>query len=439
MVVEHLQTTEDGLDQSRLGMSLMGLTAADLKFEKSDRDVLRQLAIQLAEIAARPIEDEKRGLWYKHNGLEPTRPIIFCDPENGWTEIIPPSSLQCQHNLARQWEMTLRKEIFWGTEMGDDYVVEPIFTVPHVHADIDWGLTETSIGGELGGTTAIRWDAPVKAYEDLEKLRFPIIEVDHEMTGYLVDLAEAIFRDLLEVRVQTMWWWTLGMTMTLVFLRGLEQVLYDFILEPDLFHRLMSFLRDGTLHMLDELERQNLLSLNNDGTYVGSGGLGYSHELPQSDFEGLVRTMDMWGFGDSQETTTISPEMFAEFIAPYQMPILKRFGLNCYGCCEPLDKRWDSVSQIPRLRRVSCSPWADWADMAEKLGGKYIFSMKPSPTDLAVDHFHEDKIREGLREALRTTRDCRVEVIMKDNHTIRNDPQRVIRWCQIAQEEARNL
>jgi hypothetical protein len=29
-----------------------------------------------------------------------------------------------------------------------------------------------------------------------------------------------------------------------------------------------------------------------------------------------------------------------------------------------------------------------------------------------------------------------VEVIMKDNHTIRNDPTRVTRWCQIAREEA---
>ena len=38
-----------------------------------------------------------------------------------------------------------------------------------------------------------------------------------------------------------------------------------------------------------------------------------------------------------------------------------------------------------------------------------------------------------------TTRGCRVEVIMKDNHTIRNDPQRVIRWVRIAREEAERV
>jgi len=147
----------------------------------------------------------------------------------------------------------------------------------------------------------------------------------------------------------------------------------------------------------------------------------------------------MWGFGESQETVAVSPQMFAEFVFPYQLPILERFGLNCYGCCEPLDKRWHIVQQFPNLRRVSVSPWVDLARMAEMLGDRYIYSMKPRPTDLAMDGFDEDRIRAELREALWVTRDCRVEVIMKDNHTIRNDPQRVIRWVQIAREEAEAL
>jgi hypothetical protein len=131
--------------------------------------------------------------------------------------------------------------------------------------------------------------------------------------------------------------------------------------------------------------------------------------------------------------------MFAEFIFPYQLPIQERFGLNCYGCCEPLDKRWHTVKEIPNLRRVSISPWADIANMAEMLGYQYIFSMKPSPTDLAMSNFDEELIRSKLRDSLDKTRECRVEVIMKDNHTIGNDPQRVIRWVGIAREEAEAL
>ena len=94
---------------------------------------------------------------------------------------------------------------------------------------------------------------------------------------------------------------------------------------------------------------------------------------------------------------------------------------------------------MPNLRRVSVSPWADKQKMADYLEDKYIYSLKPSPTDLAMATFGEAYIRAGLREALQITKDCRVELIMKDNHTIGNDPQRVIRWAQIAREEAERL
>jgi hypothetical protein len=201
----------------------------------------------------------------------------------------------------------------------------------------------------------------------------------------------------------------------------------------------MAFLRDGHLAKLDFLEEHGLLSLNNDGTYVGSGGYGWTHELPQPDFDGRVRTRDMWGFGESQETVGVSPEMFEEFVFPYQVPVLDRFGLNCYGCCEPLDTRWHVVAKVPRLRRVSVSPWADLAQMAERLGNRYIFSMKPNPADLAHPTFDEGRIRADIRRALQVTRDCCVEVIMKDNHTIGNDPNRVIRWVQVVREEAGSL
>jgi hypothetical protein len=210
--------------------------------------------------------------------------------------------------------------------------------------------------------------------------------------------------------------------------------MYDMYDDPDLIHRIMTILRDGTMAMLDCLEAEGLLGSNRDGTYVGSGGLGWTNELA-ADAAGKVRCANMWGFAESQETVGISPDMFAEFVFPYQLPILERFGLNCYGCCEPLDKRWHIVKQFPNLRRVSVSPWADKRKMAEQLEDNYIYSLKPNPLDLAMSSFDEDHIRAGLREALEITQNCCLEIIMKDNHTIKNDPQRVIRWVQIVREE----
>jgi hypothetical protein len=65
--------------------------------------------------------------------------------------------------------------------------------------------------------------------------------------------------------------------------------------------------------------------------------------------------------------------------------------------------------------------------------------MKPNPADLALYALDDEQIRAKLRHSLRLTRDCRVEVIMQDTHTIRNDPRRVLRWVQIARQEAESL
>jgi hypothetical protein len=405
--------------------------------EVADQEILRALAGRLATCAARPEEEEKRKLWYAHNALEATRPLVFCDPENSWNEIIPRDALHCAGTLARSWEWELRVQLFWAESMGDDKPTPDRFEVPVVARMGDWGMRETIIGGGQGGSYT--WDAPLKSYADLDKLHSPEIIVDWEETQRQQAAAEAIMEGILPVARTGKWWWTLGLTQTAVRLRGLEQFMLDMCVFPVELKQFMAILRDGAMAMVDFLEENELLSLNNGLCYVGSGGFGLSHELPQSDFSGRVRAQDLWGFAESQETTSVSPEQFAEFVFPYQLPLLSRFGLNCYGCCEPLHLRWDVVKQFPRLRRISVSPWADLEIMAHQLTDQYVFSMKPNPAPLAMPELDEALIRKQLREALAITQGCRVETIMKDTHTIARNPENVIRWCRIAREEADRL
>ena len=406
---------------------------------KDDIQVLRQLAQRVAQNAARGIQEEKRKAWYKINALQSEKPVIFCDPENGWNEIITPQDLKCVNPLMRRWEFTLRKEIFWAESMGDDKVVDAYFNIPYSCEISTWGIVEKRTGGENGG--AYHWDAPLKSYEsDLAKLRYPELKVDFETTRKAVAIAEEIFHGILTVRIKSLWWWTMGLTMTATALRGLEQIMWDMYDHPEDLHKFMTFLRDGHLKLIDYVERNNLLTLNNDNTYIGSGGFGFTDELPQKGFDGRsVRTADLWGFAESQETVGVSSDMFEEFIFPYQLSLTERFGLNCYGCCEPLDKRWHVVKHIPRLRRVSVSAWADFEKMAEYLGSHYIYSFKPIPTDLAVPVIDEGRIRAYLRRILEITRGCQIEIIMKDNNTIGKNPQNVINWCRIAREESERI
>ena len=409
---------------------------SNFSISQNDRRILRDLANQIAELANNPIEEAKRDIWSAHNSLERTRPLIFCDPENGWNEIITPETLECEGDYARQLEMLLRKEIFWGSRMNDDRVINSHFNIGYIHKKSGWGLHETLVGGGHGG--AYTWEPPIKSYDDLDKLSFPVIEVDWEATNAQLEIVRDAIGDILTAQLSMGWWWTLGLTQTVAKLRGLETMMFDMIDQPEGLHRLMAFIRDGHLSMLDYLEENNLLHLNNS-TYVGSGGFGWTKELPQSDYNDKVRPIDMWGFCESQETVSVSPGMYEEFVFPYESPILERFGLNCYGCCEPIDTRWHVVSRHPRLRRISVSPWANIASMAEKLQDKYVFSLKPNPSILASPSLDEDYIRKWLREAFEVTKGCNVEVIMKDCHTIGKDPSRPIRWTQIAREEAARI
>lgn len=413
----------------------------DTKFQFSEQEieVLRSLAKEVAEIAERPEQKEKAHMWTQLNDLKSTKPMVFADPENGWNEIIKAETLECQDPLARVWEIFLRKQIFWANEIKDDKVIEPYFDVPYCYGDTGWGMEIKREGGENGGCYHII--PPVEDYErDFPKLSFPKILIDHEASEKMMSLAQEVFGDLLKVRRKTIWWWSLGMTRDFIDLRGLDNFLMDLILYPEWVHKMMAFLRDGYMERLNFLEENGYLDSNTESTYVGSGGFGWTEQLPgTSQINGKVTTQDLWGFCESQETIGVSPEMFDEFIMPYQLTLLERFGLNCYGCCEPINVRWEYVKHIPRLRRVSASHWADKSVMAKKLGRAFVISAKPSPTPLSRPKMNEADVRDELRSILEETKGCVVELIMKDNHTLGNEPKNITRWVEIAREEIKHL
>jgi hypothetical protein len=72
--------------------------------------------------------------------------------------------------------------------------------------------------------------------------------------------------------------------------------------------------------------------------------------------------------------------------------------------------------------------------MAEALGRDYVFSRKPIPTLVSTPEFNEDLIREDLRHTLTVARNCNLEIILKDVHTLCGEPNRIARWVELARE-----
>jgi hypothetical protein len=400
-----------------------------------DREIVRRLASRVAEIAALPEQRERKRRWYDFNALKPERPMVLCFPEGAWGELLPETVLECEDPALRRLEWRLRVRLYVWETLQDDAPVDPWFTV---ELNVDWGDNGVKVnfihGADRGSYV---WESPLKNLDrDLEKLRFNEATVDRVGTQRNLDLVNELFGDLLPPRLQGTAGFLWGLPYQAAMLLGLERFMTAMIDEPEGFHRLMAWLRDNQLRLNAWALKENLLTTQRDGEYVCSGGVAYTRELPQPDWQPgtPLRLKDLWGFAEAQEAVSVSPRMFGEFIFPYQLALLEPMGLNTYGCCEPLHQRMDYVAKIPRLRRVSVSPWCDQKIMAEKLGKRVIFSRKPNPA-LVCASFDEKLIREDLRATLRIAEGCALEFIMKDTHTVQGDPTRLSRWVRIAREE----
>ena len=409
-------------------------------FEQKDRQVLRELAKKVAEIGHHPRQAKRREMWRRHNGLEKVKPMVLVFPECSWGEILPDSTLQCADGLARSYEMHFRRQVYYWEHIRDDNVTEPWVKVGLAWRSTGWGLEPGFIRSDMA-RGAWHIDPPIKdPEEDIKKLKFPDLVIDEEATQRNFEAVREAVGDILEVKIhrRIFAWNFTGLANLMIYLRGLDQMMWDMAERPEWVNRVMSFLAEGNMRLLDQVEAYDKLDLVNTDDYVGSGGLAYTDELPAEGFTGRVRLRDLWGFAEAQELVGVSPAMHEEFVFRHQRPMLERFGLNCYGCCEPVTDRLEYVLKFPHMRRISISPWADRRKAAEGLGDKYIFSSKPNPAHLVGD-FDEDFVRAYIRETLDIAKDCILEIVLKDVHTVEHDASRLWAWTRIAQEETGGL
>ena len=401
-----------------------------------DIEILRRLGGTYAAICASPANAANRKLITDLNSLRAEQPAVFADPEGAWSEILPVASLECEDPLAREWERKLKAHIYSAEVIKDDSAFEPIVKIPWRVKQDDFGFTINYQYGENRGSN--HWDAPIKDLEQgLKDIKPRQYSVDKARAYAELETAKKVFAGILDARIRDVNFWSMGLTRECIRLIGLQELMLYMYDQPDNLKALMAFLRDEHLRYLQWLEDNGLLFLNNEDDYIGSGGCGYTRELPGADYRpGMpVRPRHLWVLSESQETVGVSPEMFEEFILEYQAAITDRFGLVYYGCCEGLHERIDSISKrMKNLRQVSVSPWCDQKIIAEKLGKNVVFARKPNPATICVS-FNEEAIRKDIRDTLEAFRGLQVQVRMKDTHTVQNDMKRIPRWVQITREE----
>jgi hypothetical protein len=399
--------------------------------QEKDRVIIRELALKVAEIANLPIMKERKEIWKRHHALERVRPMLLVFPENSWHQLI--TSLQCEDQFARGIEWNLRTKIYYFEYIHDDTIMENTYIVDKSIWNTGWGL-ESRFTPSTKASGAGKYHPVIESADDLKKMKFPEVVYDEKSSQQRFEQTQELLGNVLDVQLKGVRRISFHLMNLYARLRGLDQVMIDMHENPQMLHDAISFIETGHQRIIDQYVQLNLLSLNNDDTWIYPGGNGYNYEIPQSDYNPAhIQPKNMWASAEAQELTLVSPEMHWEFALQYEKRLLDRFGLTVYGCCEDLTRKLDYVFRISSLHQVNISPFADVEKCAENFPKNYIFSWKPHPSQLVGD-FNTDKIKENIKHALDVTKGLVFEIVLKDTHTCENHPERFTIWADMVRD-----
>ena len=404
-----------------------------------EKDLLRGLADTYAKCAADPVNVERSSLWTQLNELKPTRPMVYIN-ELPWNEMNIDGELdaECESNWAKGQEKWLKRQIYLWKHMPGDMVLSQDRPSPKVYHSTGFGIREDVDIQKTDNDNSVvsrHFKPQLTEEEDLDKIKPAVVTFDEEATQKNFELSSEVFGNILPVKItgrKHTWFtpWDNFVRWT-----GIEEAMMDLYVRPEFINEAIQRMVASCMEEMRQLVEMGLLDRDDDNSRVGSGGYGFCKPLGSVSESGIITPDQTWGCSNAQIFSEVSPEMHWEFALRHDLPWLEQFGLNYYGCCEPLHNKIEIIRRIPNLRKVSVSPWCDAKKMADEMGNEVVLSVKPSPAIFASDIWNPTQARSEIRTLLEKTRGCSVELIMKDVSTIRRDPHRLFEWAQIAKEE----
>jgi hypothetical protein len=398
---------------------------------ENDIAILRQLAMQVSDISRKASQEEKRNLWRRHNSLAHTRPLIYVMTgswDAGATELVSRSDILCEDPIYRDIEFDLRLKIFKDS-IEDDEIIEPWITVKPIFDHSGLSESYRFDPGEYEGGAG-RYLPVLAQNEDIRKLGRPSFIVDESRTKDKITRIEDAIGDIIEINKER----TPGIDDSLCWdlcnLVGREELLYYFFDSPDWIHEILSFLRDSVSEIQLEAERKGDWRMTASNTQ----SMAYSEELPDPAANTKAEMNQLWAYANAQDYAMVSPEMTDEFLLQYQIPLLSRFGLVAYGCCEDLTRKIHLLKQIPNLRRIAVSPWADLAACAEQIENDYVISWRPNPSPHISTDWDPEFVSRSLKEGMKAVQGGIVDITLKDIQTVRGEVWRVKEWVKIARD-----
>lgn len=404
----------------------------------SDVALLRELAGKYADIARSDLNQDRIRLHKQVNDLHQVRPIVLID-EIPWPEmnLDDELTLRCQDESLRGLEFYFRSSLYKWRHMPADMVVTPYLGIQKVIRSTGIGfshIVDDSAAREKQGVRAHQYVDQIKSEADIDLLHPEIITYDESATLARFNTIGSMIGDVLPVKiVGEATGYGLGCKTwdTITFLRGLDSLFYDLVDNPDFMHRLARKLTDIFIDKVRQYDEQGLF----DGdAYYNHSTAALTNDLHPD--QSHVRAKDVWGRGLAQILASVSPAMHDEFDIRYMIEAMKPFGLVYYGCCEPLDRKIDILRQLPNLRKISITPWADVDVAAEAIGSQYVVSAKPNPANVLSRNMDIEVCRAELARIIEACKrnGCACEIVLKDITSVNNRPQNLFEWEKMAMD-----
>jgi len=403
---------------------------------RNEITILRKLAFEYAAAAALPIHQEKKRLWLKLNHLHMERPMLLID-QIPWNEMDVDGSLQCQVQdpYWRNVEWELRSTLYKFRHMPADMVLNPYICLSRPIHHSGWGIepqTSRQIELEPGSSAPSReFVNQIQSIEDVERIRQPVLTLDRAKEAAILEQAKVVFEGIIDYRLTGLCM-HLGIWDSIAMWMGVENCYFALMDEPELIHALMEKLTSGLVDMIEQMNRQELFDIHSNLCHCSHTFL---KDMPKEDDHAL--SGNAWAFGLAQLFTAVSPEITDEFEVQYMKRVFPYFGAVYYGCCDRLDDRMHVIEKLPKIRKLSCSPWSNREHFAEVMPDYCVMSNKPNPAYLASGKLDEQLVRDDIRRTIDAARahNRNLELLLKDISTVSHNPAALWRWQEIAMEE----
>jgi hypothetical protein len=157
-----------------------------------DREALRYLAGEIAELAQLPDQQQKINGWKRVNGLQEHRPMLWLTeiPWGEFEEKVDELKTVCEDIECRHIEREFRRKIFTAKHLPCDEVVDDTYWIEKKIEDVgrdgrgDFGveINEQLIQQGDSYVQSHAFEAVIKDFDDIPKIRIPSVRYDEQTT-----------------------------------------------------------------------------------------------------------------------------------------------------------------------------------------------------------------------------------------------------------------